>query len=263
MTAAADRVTQTVVLAAGLGVRLAGSDASVPKPLITVAGLPLIAHALAHAAASGCDEAIIVIGHEGARVRGAVESLMHTPAGHASIGRISVRFVENPDPTTPNGHSLLVAEPCVRDRFFLQMVDHLFAEPVLRRLASPPIDDRTAGRVLVDRAPVDLDLSDATKVRLDGDRVTAIGKATEPWDAIDAGCFLLTPPVFAALKRVPASEPRTVSAAMRLLVDQQALGVSELHGVRWMDVDTPADRAAAERLLATQSAGAIGGAPRL
>ena len=262
MDAAADRVTQTVILAAGLGVRLAGSDASVPKPLITVAGLPLIAHALAHAAASGCDEAIIVIGHEGRRVRSAVEALLATTTSSSRLGRLAVRFVENPDPTTPNGHSLLAARPCARDRFFLQMVDHLFAEPVLRRLSSPPFDDRTAGRVLVDRAPVELDVSDATKVRLAGDRVTAIGKAIEPWDAIDAGCFLLTPAVFAALESVDASEPRTVSAAMRTLAGRRALAAGELRDVRWMDVDTPADRAAAERLLASQSAGAIGGASR-
>jgi 1L-myo-inositol 1-phosphate cytidylyltransferase len=256
VTGPTDRVTQTVILAAGRGVRLAGSDASVPKPLITVGGVPLIAHALAHAAASGCDEAIIVIGHEGARVRAAIEAMI------AMTERIAVRFVENPDPTTPNGHSLLVAEPCARERFFLQMVDHLFAEPVLRQLSSPPLDDRTAGRVLVDRAPADLDLSDATKVRLAGDRVTAIGKAIEPWDAIDTGCFLLTPAIFDALKNVPPSEPRTVSAGMRTLAERRALAAGDLRGVRWMDVDTPADRAAAERLLAPQSAGAMGGAPR-
>lgn len=256
MERAADRVGQTVILAAGLGVRLAGSDATVPKPLITVAGLPLVAHALAHAAASGCDQAVVVIGHEGARVRAAIEAIV------ATTGRIAVRFVENPDPTTPNGQSLLVAEPCVRDRFFLQMVDHLFAEPVLERLAREPFDDRTTGRVLVDRAPVNLDLSDATKVRLSGDRVTAIGKALDRWDAIDAGCFLLTPAIFDVLKRVPSSEPRTVSSAMRLLAERRALAAHDLQGVRWMDVDTPADRSEAERLLAAQIAGATGGAPR-
>src|ERR1035437_7617413 len=101
------------------------------------------------------------------------------------------------------------------------MADPLLAEPVLQQLSSPPLNDRTAGRVLVDRAPVDLDLSDATKVRLAGDRVTAIGKAIDPWDAIDAGCFLLTPAVFEALKHVPPSEPRTVSAAMRTLADRR------------------------------------------
>jgi choline kinase len=253
MIQTADRVSQTVILAAGLGVRLGASGASVPKPLIAVASLPLIAHALAHAAASGCDEAVIVIGHEAARVRAAVEAMPPV---------IAVRFVENRDPTTPNGESLLAAEPGVADRFFLQMVDHLFAEPVLTRLGSPALDGGTAGRVLVDRSPVSLDLSDATKVRVSADRVTAIGKAIEPWDAIDTGCFLLTPAVFDALRDVTAPELRTVSSAMRQLVERRALAVGELQGVPWMDVDTPADHAAAERMLSTFAASAIDGAPR-
>ena len=220
MPRASDTVTQTVILAAGLGARLNGSAAGVPKPLLQVAGLPLVAHALAHAAASGCVDAIVVIGHEGARVRAAIEEMAATAA---MTVRIAVHFVENPDPTTPNGESLLAAEPRVRERFFLQMVDHLFGAPVLRRLASPAFDARTVARVLVDRVPSNLDLSDATKVRLEGDRVAAIGKAVEPWDAIDAGCFLLTPAVFEALREVPSSEPRTVSSAMRRLAERRAL----------------------------------------
>jgi choline kinase len=252
-------VTQTVILAAGLGARLSRSVTSIPKPLLDVAGLPLVAHALAHAAASGCTEAVIVIGHERARVREAIEE---TGAMTAAAARVAVRFVENPDPTTPNGESLLAADGSVHDRFFLQMVDHLFAEPVLRRLASPPFDARTSARVLVDRAPVNLDLSDATKVRLAGDRVTAIGKMVEPWDAIDAGCFLLTPAVFDALRDVPPGEPRTVSSAMRKLAERRALAAAELVGVQWIDVDTPADRADAERLLSACEAGAVGVAPR-
>src|ERR671937_127342 len=83
-----EEVTQTVTLAAGLGARLnGGADASTPKPLLTVAGLPLVAHALDHAASSGCDEAVVVIGHEGDRVRAAVEAM------HSSL---AVRFVVNP-----------------------------------------------------------------------------------------------------------------------------------------------------------------------
>src|SRR5207249_5542474 len=116
MTPAADRVRQTVILAAGLGVRLGASGTRVPKPLIAVASLPLIAHALAHAAASGCDEAVIVIGHQAARVRAAVEAMPPV---------FAVRFVESRDPTTPNGESSLAAEPCAADRVLLQMGEHL------------------------------------------------------------------------------------------------------------------------------------------
>lgn len=232
---------QTIILAAGLGSRLGSAEAGIPKPLMQVAGLPLVAHALAHAEASGCREAIVVIGYEGARVRRAVEAI-RSP--------LTLAFVETPDPTAPNGHSLLAAAPFARTRFFLQMVDHVFGQPVLPLLDRAPRVDDEAGRLLVDPAPGDdIDLADATKVTLLDGRITAIGKGLTVWDAIDTGCFVLTGAVFDALRQVPASEPRTVSSAMRRLVDRGALYAAAIGGTPWADVDTPADRVVAERLL--------------
>jgi choline kinase len=234
-------VTQTVILAAGCGSRLGSAESGVPKPLMTVGGLPLIAHALAHARASGCRQAVIVIGHEGGRVQAAVEAMAL---------EINLRFVENPDVAAPNGVSLLAAERVVLERFYLQMVDHVFAGLALPRLAATPLGGTEAGRVLVDRTPApDIDIADATKVRLNGARVLAIGKGIEPWDAIDAGCFVLTPAVFDALRCVPPAEPLTVSAGMRQLATSGSLGTADVDGVDWVDVDTPADRSIAERLL--------------
>ncbi len=236
----ATRITQTVILAAGSGTRLTPARGEVPKPLMTVAGLPLVAHALRHAHESGCDEAVIVIGYEGDRVRAAIEG-MRLP--------IRSRFITNADYASPNGVSLLAAEPAAADAFYLQMVDHLFAEPALHHLVSEPLAPGEGGRLLVDAAPSGLDLDDATKVRLSGNRITAIGKGLEPWDAIDAGCFVLTHAVFDALRRAPADEARTVSSGMRQLVADGRLGAVNLPGISWVDVDTPADRDIAERLL--------------
>jgi choline kinase len=233
-------VGQTIILAAGNGSRLGSQASGVPKPLVTVGGAPLIAHALAHAQAAGCREAVVVLGYEGARVRAAIEALPLS---------LRVRFVENPDPSTPNGVSLLAAAPVAAPQFFLQMVDHVFAWPTLVRLTTSPLSGDEAGRVLVDAAPGDLDLDDATKVRVAAGRVTAIGKGITPWDAIDAGCFILTPAVFDALREVENGEPQTVSSGMRRLVAKGALGTADVGGVPWVDVDTPQDQVAAERLL--------------
>jgi 1L-myo-inositol 1-phosphate cytidylyltransferase len=234
-------VTQTVILAAGMGTRLGSAEAGVPKPLMSIGGVPLVAYALGQAEAAGCREAVIVIGYEGARVRKAVETIGSSMA---------IRFVENPDPTAPNGHSLLAARPVAAPRFFLQMVDHLFAAPILTRLAAEPFSRGEAARLLVDRAPVNLDLSDATKVRLDGSRITAIGKAVEPWDAIDTGIFLLTRAVFESADGIGSSEPLTVSSVMRQQVKERSFSAVDIGGVPWVDVDTPADRHDAEQRLA-------------
>lgn len=213
-----------------------------PKPLLVVGGGPLIAHALRHAEASGCREAVVVIGYEGARVQSAVEALDTS---------LAVRFVVTPDHTAPNGHSLLAAAALARPRFFLQMVDHVFDRPVLPLLDADPSPDDEVARLLVDPSPSPaLDLDDATKVCLDGGHVTAIGKGLVRWDAIDAGCFRLTPGVFEALRVVPASEPLTVSAAMRRLSARGAMSAVTTGAAAWVDVDTPADREIADQLLA-------------
>lgn len=56
-----------IVLAAGRSARLGR-----PKQLLPLGGRPLLAHTLAHAAASGLDEIILVLGHEAATIAGAV-----------------------------------------------------------------------------------------------------------------------------------------------------------------------------------------------
>jgi choline kinase len=129
------------------------------------------------------------------------------------------------------------------------MVDHLFGDVALPKLIAAPLNGE-AGRVLVDRAPVDLDLADATRVRLAGARITAIGKGIDPYDAIDAGCFVLTGAVFEALRAVPQDAPHTVSSGMRQLAARGLLNAVDIDGTGWIDVDTPADRTVAERLIA-------------
>src|SRR5258708_13658631 len=161
-------VRQTIILAAGVGARLASFESGSPKPLLTVAGLPLVAPALAHAAASGCEEAIVVVGHESDRVKAAIAALSSS---------ITVRFVETPDPSAPNGHSLLAAKNVASSHFFLQMVDHLFADLVLPTLVAAPMNGH-AGRVLVDSAPVGIDLSDPTRGHLSGSMLPAF---RNPW----------------------------------------------------------------------------------
>jgi choline kinase len=234
-------VTQTIILAAGQGSRLASGG--VPKPLVQVAGVPLLGHALEHARLGGCTRAVVVIGHEGDRVRAAVEQMRLGGAG------LDVAFIVNPNTEDPNGVSLLAAQPLADEAFFLQMVDHVFGGVALPKLTERGLTGDEAGRLLVDTAPHGIDVSDATRVRLDGERIIAIGKQVDPWDAIDTGCFVLTHAAFEALRQVGASEPLTVSAGMRQLARQRLLGAVSIDGMPWADVDTQADRDAGERLM--------------
>lgn len=235
-------VDQTVILAAGSGRRLTQARPDVPKPLLHVAGRPLLAHALGQAVAAGCTEAVVVVKHRASAVEAFLDGLDVD---------LRIRTVHNPH-EGPNGLSLLAAEPLAEDRFFLQMADHVFAAPVLARLAAPKLAS-TSARLLVDRQPRHIDLDDATKVRVTGADIVAIGKRIAPWNAVDTGCFLLTPRVFAALREVPAEEPLTVSSGIRRLAAHGLMCGVDLEDVAWMDVDTPADQRDAERLFTRQT----------
>ena len=59
---------QTVVLAAGEGTRMRPLTAAQPKPMLPVAGAPLLEHTLDRAVAAGADRLVVVVGYESDRV---------------------------------------------------------------------------------------------------------------------------------------------------------------------------------------------------
>ena len=235
-----DGTRQTVILAAGNGARLNGSRPGVPKPLVDVAGRPMIEHALRQARVAGCNEAVVVVGCEA--------DLMRRHLGGLDTS-LRITVVHNPLFDQPNGVSLLAAESYAAERFFLQMADHVFARPVLHLLDAPGAAPGDSVRLLIDYAPAGIDEDDATKVRVSDSLITAIGKRITPWDAVDAGCFRLDSRIFEALRQAGRVQPPSVSAGMERLATTGHLAAVPLEGVRWTDVDTPEDLARADTLL--------------
>ncbi len=231
---------QTVILAAGNGSRLSATRGGLPKPLVRVAGQTLIEHALDQAVAAGVEEAVIVTGNAADQMRAHLETV-DTP--------LKLTVVYNERYHEPNGVSLLCAEPYITGGFYLQMADHVFAHPVLHVLDRVDAAPGHCARLLVDFHPVNLDEDDATKVRVAGSHITAIGKDVYPYDAVDTGCFRLDRRIFDALHDVQRTEPASVTLGMRRLIGRGEFAAVSLTGVRWTDVDTPEDYAKAELLL--------------
>jgi mannose-1-phosphate guanylyltransferase len=63
------RRLRALVLAAGLGTRLRPLTRHVPKPLLPVAGVPILGHSLAQLAAAGCEAAAVNLHHLGNQIR--------------------------------------------------------------------------------------------------------------------------------------------------------------------------------------------------
>lgn len=206
--------------------------------------MPLISRTLLTAARAGIQLIDVIVGYQADAVR--ATALSATPAG------VSVRFHDNQRWHEENGVSALVARPHVGDeRFALLMGDHVFHWRVLEHLLAQPVLDGES-LLAIDRGPATpARVAEATRVRLDdGDRITAIGKEIDPFDALDTGVFVFSSSIFAALEESAAAGDTSLSGGVRRLAARGLMRGIATDGSAWCDVDTVADLAEAAALFA-------------
>jgi choline kinase len=237
-------VRDAVVLAAGNGDRFQnGSRQS--KLLQPVLGEPLIFRTLATAIEAGISSFEIVIGYQADRVREAIER--GAPRGAA------IQFTYNAEWQLENGMSVLAVRKRFHDRrFALLMGDHLFEASVLSGLLRMPVA-ADESILAIDACPAPPEVAaEATKVRMTGDRITAIGKELGTFDALDTGLFVCSPALFDALDASRRAGDTTLSGGIRVLASRGLMRGADVNGATWYDIDTPADLATAETLLAAR-----------
>jgi choline kinase len=159
---------------------------------------------------------------------------------------LRLNTIVNPDWQKQNGVSVLCADGKVAAPFFLVMGDHLFEPAILERLLAQA--DREQVSLAVDRKISSIfDLDDATKVMTDGDRIVAIGKALEEYDAIDTGVFLCSRLIFEYLRRAQRHGDCSLSDGIRLMAGDHKVSAIDVGDAWWQDVDTPEMLARAEQ----------------
>jgi choline kinase len=92
-------------------------------------------------------------------------------------------------------------------------------------------------------------VAEATTVRLQGDRITAIGKQVDPFDAIDTGVFVFSPAIFSALEDSARAGDTSLSGGVRRLAARGLMRGVDTGGSAWCDVDTVADLMQASSLF--------------
>ncbi len=202
-------VRDAVILAAGNGDRFQTRTRR-SKLLQPVLGQPLILRTLTTAADAGVTAVHVVLGYQAAEVRAAIER--GAPPG------VSLHFAVNPDWHLENGLSACAVRDAFQDRrFALLMGDHLFEAAVLSGLLRAHIRDGES-ILAVDTRPAPPEVAaEATKVTLEGDRITAIGKDLVAFDALDTGLFVCSPLLFGALDEACAAGDTTLSGGIRRL----------------------------------------------
>ena len=158
---------KAVILAAGVGSRLAPLTDEQPKVLVPVLGRSLIARQLDHLAAAGIpsEDVIVVGGYRIDQLQRALEA-----------GGFACKVVLN-EKYEPwgNFYSLLVAEPLLRGHAFLQLDgDVILDDKILPRLIAA-----RGEALLATDTGADLD-GDAMKVEMAGKAVHALDKKLDP-----------------------------------------------------------------------------------
>ena len=235
-------VRDALVLAAGNGDRFQNGTRQ-SKLLQPLLAKPLIVRTLETACEAGIRSFEVVLGYQADAVRSTIER--DFPHG------VSIHFSNNPDWHLENGLSVLAARQRLADRrFALLMGDHLFEASVLTRLLRTPTAEHES-LLAVDRRCTSPEVAaEATKVRMDGRRIIAIGKNLSEYDALDTGLFVCTPALFPALEASRREGDTTLSGGIRQLAARGWMGGVDIGDATWHDIDTMADLETAESLLA-------------
>lgn len=239
---------EAVILAAGRGSRLQALSAC--KPLTPLLGTTLLERNLRLAISAGARRVIVVTGYRHEDIRQWKNRLPLRI-------RKCVELVHNPHwSSTENGYSLAQAASHLSGRFLILMADHVYSLELLRALVE--CDPQDGAVLAVDRrlGRDGIDPQDATKVRLECGRITALGKNLQRADAYDTGAFLCSTALLPMLDCLRQSADTRLSGVMQTLADAGKLLVCDVGHAYWQDVDTPADLSAArEGLLASLSGG--------
>jgi choline kinase len=226
-------VSEAVILMAGEGSRLRGSDKIFLKPFAPVLGRPLISYTLETLMVAKIKTVHFVVGYESERMIAQVKQLVHSS--------VNAFFIENRDWRKQNGVSLLAAAGKVGAPFLLTMSDHLFDQAMIGRL----LDNFDPGllSIAVDRKLDSIfDLPDAMKVQTRRNKVTGIGKDLRDYNAIDTGLFVCPLEIFDYLERAKFNNSRndcSLADAVRLMAGDDKVRASDIGESWWQDIDTP------------------------
>jgi len=123
------RVRTAVLLAAGLGSRLAPLTDAVPKCLVCVSGVPILGRLVLALNGHGFERLVVVTGYKAAAIRDYLGE---------RFGGITIEYIVSPlFETTNNIYSLWLARDVIDDAFLLVESDLVFDEDLLAPLLHP------------------------------------------------------------------------------------------------------------------------------
>lgn len=235
-------IRRAMILAAGRGQRLRPLTDTVPKPLVSVGGRPLIEHLLDFLGAGGITDVVVNLHHLGDRI-----------AAHLEDGaRFGVRIQYSwEDPILDTGGGIKHAEPLLEGEPFVVVNGDSLLE---LRLGEVVAFHRTHGALATMAVREDpeaaryglIELDDDDRVRRVAGRPAHAAARLRPF--MFPGLHVFEPAIFSWMESGGPFSVTHVTYPRLIAADAPVYGFAT--NARWVTIDTPEALAAADRLLA-------------
>lgn len=223
---------KALIIAAGRGKRLGSLSKNIPKPLIKIEGISLIERVILTLKKVGIKEFLIVIGYLGQKIKTKLKK-------GGKLG-VEISYLRNPEWKKGNIFSVLRAKNFLKeDFFFLLMSDHLFQKEIIEEMMREKIkkENILLGVDFNLSSPL-IDLEDVTKVRVEDNKILAIGKNIPHYNGFDTGIFLCSKIIFPALEKSIQKRNFSLSGGINILAKKRKVLAFDIKNRFWIDIDT-------------------------
>ena len=234
---------QAVVPAAGKGTRMGHLTADQPKALVEVAGKPLLTHCFETLATLDVTELVVVVGHRGDDVRGQYGS---------SFAGIPISYVAQPAPRGLG--DALARAGTVLEGDFLHLNGDNVCDANVDELAAAHRDADADVTMLVEEVSTDRAREGGVLAFDEEGSVSGIVEKPDdpPSTTIPRGCYAFSERILDACEAIEPAHTGEyeLSAAIDRVLDRGGTVETVPLDGWFVNVNTPADVAVAERLLA-------------
>ncbi len=227
-----------VIVAAGKGTRINGSDEPKPKPLFQCHGKFLIEYVIENLKKAGINHIYIIVGFMKEKIMDAL--------GDGSKYHLTLTYIENSEYEKANGLSVYKAKSYLNEPFILAMSDHIFETAAVKQFVSAMNQKNNnsnpkmnSNYLYTDKKLNTIsDIEDATKVLEQHHKIIKIHKKILEFNSVDTGMFCLTPDFFTALEQAQSQGDYSITGGIQTLANQHKMYTFDIGPYKWMDIDT-------------------------